>query len=81
MGMRHGHGVLRDKVSSCKMRIGLEEDKRIEEITKEAIVKDLMCNWRLEWFGHVYRRDYEDIQRIFETMVDSNRKRGQPKQR
>ena len=45
------------------MGISLEDYKRNEEITAEAGVmpiKDLMRRKRMQWYGHVRRRESED---------------------
>ena len=58
---------------------------RNEDIRKEAKVKPIsvsMRNRRLQWFGHVYRREEdEDIRKVADLKVDGRRKRGRPKQR
>ena len=63
-------GSLADKMSSCEMRmlrycmgISLEDHKRNEEITAEAgimPIRDLMRRKRMQWYGHVRRRESED---------------------
>ena len=85
-------GHLSDKMASCEMRmvryclgISLEEHRRNEDILQEAKVvpiKDLMRRKRMQWFGHVQRRDsQEDIRKVCEMEIDGNRPRGRPKQR
>ena len=85
-------GTLMDKVGSCEMRmlrycmgISLEEHCRNEDITSEAKImpiRDVMRKRRLEWFGHVSRRERdEDIRRVYEMRVEGSRGRGRPKQR
>ena len=85
-------GTLMDKVGSCEMRmlrycmgISLEEHRRNEDITSEAKImpiRDVMRKRRLEWFGHVSRRERdEDIRRVYEMRVEGSRGRGRPKQR
>ena len=79
-------------MASCEMRmvryclgISLEEHRRNEDILQEAKVvpiKDLMRRKRMQWFGHVQRRDsQEDIRKVSEMEIDGNRPRGRPKQR
>jgi exonuclease III len=85
-------GTQADKFSSCEMRmirycmgISLEEHRRNEDITREVRVmpiKDVMRKRRLEWFGHVRRREEkEDIRRVSEMRIEGSRGRGRPKQR
>ena len=72
-------GHLSDKMASCEIRmvryclgISLEEHRRNEDILQEAKVvpiKDLMRRKRMQWFGHVQRRDsQEDIRKVCETI-------------
>ena len=67
------------------MGISLEEHRRNEEITAEANImpiRDVMRKKRLEWYGHVCRRESdEDIRRVYEMKVEGSRGRGRPKQR
>ena len=85
-------GAQADKFSSCEMRmlrycmgVSLEEHRRNEDITEEAKImpiKDVMRKKRLQWFGHVCRREEdEDIKRVSEMVMEGNRGRGRPKQR
>ena len=85
-------GHLADKISSCEMRmlryclgISLEEHITNEEIRKLANVlpiQDMMRKRRLEWFGHVCRRnDDEDVKKVVDVNVGGKRKRGRPKHR
>ena len=85
-------GAQIDRVSSTEMRmlrycmgISLEEHRRNEEITSEARImpiRDVMRKRRLEWFGHVCRREEDqDVRRVFEMKIDGSRGRGRPKQR
>ena len=85
-------GKIMDKVGSCDMRmlrycmgISLEEHRRNEEITSEAkimLIRNVMRKRRLEWFGHVSRRERdEDIRRVYEMRLEGSRGRGRPKQR
>ena len=67
------------------MGVSLEEHRRNEDITEEAKImpiKDVMRKKRLQWFGHVCRREEdEDIKRVSEMVMEGNRGRGRPKQR
>ena len=67
------------------MGISLEEHRRNEEITAEANImpiRDVMRKKRLEWYGHVCRRESdEDIRRVYEMRVEGSRGHGRPKQR
>ena len=85
-------GTQAGKIGSCEMRmlryclgISLEEHRRNETLTAEAgivPVKDLMRKRRMQWFGHVCRREAdEDIRMVCEMTVGGNRSRGRPKQR
>jgi len=84
--------ALANRVSSCEMRmlryclgISLEEHQRNEEITSRAKVmpiKDLMRKKRMQWYGHVFRREKdEDIRRVSEMAIEGCRRTGRPKQR
>ena len=56
----------------------LLEDHRNEEILEELIVK-AMRRRRLEWFGHVKRRDEtENIRAVVEMKMEGKRPRGRP---
>ena len=83
---------LANKISVCEMRmlryclgVSLEEHRTNESIREEANVTsiaDLMKRRRLEWFGHVYRREKkDDIKRVYEMQVEGKRRRGRPKHR
>ena len=85
-------GYQADKISVCEMRmlryclgISLEEHRRNEEILEEAGVmpiKDLMRKKRMQWYGHVCRREQEeDIRMVYNLRVEGRRSRGRPKQR
>ena len=67
------------------MGISLEEHRRNEEILEEAGVmpiKDLMRKKRMQWYGHVCRREpEEDIRMVYNLRVEGKRSRGRPKQR
>ena len=83
---------LEDKISVCEMRmlryclgISLEEHRTNESIREEAnvmAIADLMKRRRLEWFGHVCRREEDvDIRRAYDMKIQGRRKRGRPKHR
>ena len=83
---------LAERFSVCEMRmlryclgISLEEHKTNESIRQEANVMsvlDLMRRRRLQWFGHVCRREEDDdIRRVHEMRVEGKRNRGRPKHR
>ena len=67
------------------LRISLEEHKTNESIRQEANVMsvlDLMRRRRLQWFGHVCRREEDDdIRRVHEMRVEGKRNQGRPKHR
>ena len=45
-------------------------------------IADLMKRRRLEWFGHVCRREEDvDIRRAYDMKIQGRRKRGRPKHR
>jgi len=66
-------------------RINWEDHVRNEEIRNEAKVKPVskhMRKRRLQWYGHVLRRDSEeDIRYVTELKIVGKRKRGRPKRR
>ena len=81
---------LEDRLSSSEMRmlcyihgISLEEHRGNEEIPNLAqaeAVGVLMRKRRMEWYGHVCRRDVEeDIRRVSSMSVEGKRKRGRPR--
>ena len=79
---------LAERFSVCEMRMlryCLEEHKTKESIRQEANVMsalDLMRRRRLQWFGHVCRREEDDdIRRVHEMQVEGRRNRGCPKHR
>ena len=59
------------------------EHRRNEEILEEAKVEQIATVMRrLEWFGHVKRRDKtENIRAVVEMKMDGKRPRGRPKLR
>jgi hypothetical protein len=65
--------------------ISLEEHRRNEEIREQAgveAISTLMRRRRLQWYGHVCRReDQDDIKRVTNIKVDGARTRGRPKHR
>ena len=67
------------------MGVSLLEHRRNEEILEEARVEPIamvMRRRRLEWFGHIKRRDgTEDIRAVAELKMDGKRPRGRPKLR
>ena len=67
------------------MGVSLLEHWRNEEILEEAKVEQIatvMRRRRLEWFGHVKRRDEtENIRAVVETMMEGKRPRGRPQLR
>ena len=67
------------------MGVSLLKHRRNEEILEEAKVEQIatvMRRRRLEWFGHVKRRDEtENIRAVVEMKMDSKRPRGRPKLR
>ena len=67
------------------MENALEDHKTNEEITGEARVmpiRDLMRRKRMQWYGHVRRRESEnDTRRESEMTVKGVRPRGRPKKR
>ena len=81
-----------ERIEATEMRmlryihnVNWEDHVRNEDIRKEAKVKPIsvsMRKRRLQWFGHVYRREEdEDIRKVADLKVDGRRKRGRPKQR
>ncbi|XP_046848167.1 uncharacterized protein LOC124441744 [Xenia sp. Carnegie-2017] len=83
---------LAEKISVCEMRmiryclgVSLEEHRTNESIREEANVMSilkLMRRKRLQWFGHVCRREEDvDIRRVYEMQMEGRRKRGRPKHR
>ena len=61
------------------MGVSLLEHRRNEEILEEATV---MRRRRLEWFGHIKRRDEtENIRAVVEMKMEGKRPRGRPKLR
>ena len=83
---------LAERFSVCEMRmlryclkISLEKHKTNESIRQEANVMsvlDLMRRRRLQWFGHMCRREEDDdIRRVHEMRVEGRRSRGRPKYR
>ena len=83
---------LAERFSVCEMRmlryclgISLEEHRTNESIREEANVMnilDMMKRRRLQWFGHVCRREREeDIRKVYELRVEGRRSRGRPKHR
>jgi len=83
---------LAERVSVCEMRmlryclgVTLEEHKTKASIRQEAKVinvLELMGRRRLQWFGHICRREKEDdIRRVHELKVAGKRNRGRPKHR
>jgi hypothetical protein len=96
--MLYGHEIwpltqtLEDRLSTTEMRmlryifnISLKEHRRNEEIRGEAGVVPinvLMRKRRLQWYGHVCRREgKEDIKRVSNIRVEGKRRRGRPKHR
>ena len=65
------------------MGVSLLEHRRNEEILEEAKVEKIATVMRrLEWFGHVKRRDEtENIRAVVETKMEGKRPRGRPKLR
>ena len=67
------------------MGVSLLEHRRNEEILEEAKVEHIatvMRRRRLEWFGHVKRRDEtENIRADVETKMEGKRPRGRPQLR
>ena len=67
------------------MGMSLLEHGRNEEILEEAKVEPIamvMRRRRLEWFGHVKRRDEtENIQAVVEMKMEGKRPRARPKWR
>jgi len=65
--------------------INWEDHVRNEDIRREAKVKPVsrhMRKRRLQWYGHVQRRNNEeDIRYVTELKILGKRKRGRPKQR
>ena len=65
------------------MGVSLLEHRRNEEILKEAKVEPIttvMRRKRLEWFGHVKRRDEtENIRAVVDMKMEGKRPRGRPK--
>ena len=63
--------------------VSLIEHRRNEEILEEAKVEQIatvMRRRRLDWFGHVKRRDEtENIIAVVEMKVEGKRPRGRPK--
>ena len=60
------------------MWVSLLEHRRNEEILEEAI--SMVMRRRLEWFGHVTRRDEtENIRAVVEMKMEGKRPRGRPK--
>ena len=54
----------------------------VQEIAKLEKIAIGMRRRRLQWYGHVRRRDREeDIRSVIEMRVQGKRKRGRPKQR
>ena len=83
---------MEDKLDATEMRMlrhihGVTYEDHItnEEIRSEAKVKELSTQMRvkrLQWYGHVCRRDEdEDICRVMEMEVSGKRRRGWPRQR
>ena len=66
------------------MGVGLLEHRRNEEILKEVKVEQIatVMRRRLEWFGHVKRRDEtENSRAVVEMKMQGKRPRGRPKLR
>ena len=67
------------------MGVSILEYRRNEEILEEAQVEQMatvMRRRRLEWFGHVKRRDEtENIRAVVEMKMEGKRPRGRPKLR
>ena len=67
------------------MGVSLLEHRRNEEILEEAKVEHIatVMRWRrLEWSGHVKRRDEtENIRAVVEMKMEGKRSRGRPKLR
>ena len=67
------------------MGVSLLEHRRNEEILEEAKVEQIatvMRRRRLEWFGHVKRRDKtENIRAVVEMKMEGKRPRGRPQLR
>ena len=65
--------------------VSLLEHRRNEEILEEEKVEHIatvMRRRRLEWFGHVKRRDEtENIRAVVEMKMEGKRHRGRPKLR
>ena len=68
-----------------EMGVSLIEHRRNEKILEEAKVEAMamvMRLRRLEWFGHVKRRDEkENIRAVVELKIEGKRPRGRPKLR
>jgi len=71
--LRHIHGI------------NWEDQVRNEDIRSEAKVKPVSRHMRkkkLEWYGHVQKRDSEEnIRYVTELKIMGKRKRGRPKRR
>ena len=65
------------------MGVSLLEHGRNEEILEEANVEQIatVMRGRLEWFGHVKRRDETDNWAVAEMKMEGKRPRGRPKLR
>ena len=67
------------------MSDSLPEHRRNEEIFEEARMEPIamvMRRRRLEWFGHMNRRDEtENIQAVVEMKMEGKRPRGRPRLR
>jgi len=63
--------------------ITLEEHKTNENIRQEAKVMNVLelMRRRLQWFGHICKREKEDIRRVHEIKVVGKRNWGRPKHR
>ena len=63
------------------MLVSLLEHQRNEEILEEARVEPIaMVMRRLEWFGHIKRRDdTEHIRAVASMEMEEKRPRGRPK--
>ena len=73
----------RDENGAMGNGVSLLEHRRNEEILEEAKVEQIatvMRSRRLEWFGHVKRRDEtENIRAVVEMKMEGKRPRGRPK--
>ena len=80
---------MEDRMDATEMRMlrhiyGISHEDHVEntDIRRQGGVSSNMRKRRLQWHGHVCRRDEdEDIRQVTNIQVGGRRKRGRPRQR